>query len=497
MKILNNTFNNTNYKQNFSARLSEKEIVESVKTIIEKFDVPVVNKDADYFTKMLRGSKINPAEKQTVDEWITIKLSKYLKFNDEKEKKLSIEEIKYLENKGKKNSLFNKGKNALKNFLEPILEFDRSKHPVMKRYEEEKQNANLFKKFKDVFSSYLDLVPQQVKKTEEISLDDEIKMQLKEIYGVDLDLSKAIKTKLKEPVKTPNAEKNAPIKEPKAPKEPVNAPVINYEKNGNPKALLGIDETEGRRLFDEYKKCQKMISEFKPWEELTQEESLARSKWYREVETPLRKKIEKHNVSIIETKEFSTNPLEQVKEKREHLEDIIYKMRTNEASYYDGLLEFEKYGKRERFAHTYCTTLVQLADNFPQENVTEKTVNKFMDIYDRMAIFKKIDDVNGIPQDADWEGFVYTIEKPGVLKTEEQAERAIKICKRLVWLDKPIKDLYYNLVKNEGAVFKGNKKIEQQIRSLHQSAKELRSQYKDDFSVQLHEKWLEEHPMNY
>ena len=107
MKILNNTFNYTNYKQNFSARLSEKEIVESVKTIIEKFDVPIVNKDADYFTKMLRGSKINPAEKQTVDEWITIKLSKYLKFNDEKEKKLSIEEIKYLENKGKKNSLFN------------------------------------------------------------------------------------------------------------------------------------------------------------------------------------------------------------------------------------------------------------------------------------------------------------------------------------------------------------------------------------------------------
>ncbi len=297
-----------------------------------------------------------------------------------------------------------------------------------------------------------------------------------------------------EPIKTPKAEQPVPIK---APKEPVNAPVINYEKSGNPKALLGIDETEGRRLFDEYKKCQKMISEFKPWEELTQEESLARSKWYREVETPLRKKIEKHNVSIIETKEFSTNPLEQVKEKREYLEDIIYKMRTNEASYYDGLLEFEKYGKRERFAHTYCTTLVQLADNFPQENVTEKTVNKFMDIYDRMAIFKKIDDVNGIPQDADWEGFVYTIEKPGVLKTEEQAERAIKICKRLVWLDKPIKDLYYNLVKNEGAVFKDNKKIEQQIRSLHQSAKELRSQYKDDFSVQLHEKWLEEHPMNY
>ena len=323
------------------------------------------------------------------------------------------------------------------------------------------------------------------------------------ILGIGLLIRKKIQAKkllektkkTSEPVKTPNAEKNAPIKEPKAPKEPVNAPVINYEKNGNPKALLGIDETEGRRLFDEYKKCQKMISEFKPWEELTQEESLARSKWYREVETPLRKKIEKHNVSIIETKEFSTNPLEQVKEKREYLEDIIYKMRTNEASYYDGLLEFEKYGKRERFAHTYCTTLVQLADNFPQENVTEKTVNKFMDIYDRMAIFKKIDDVNGIPQDADWEGFVYTIEKPGVLKTEEQAERAIKICKRLVWLDKPIKDLYYNLVKKEGAIFKGNKKIEQEIRSIKETAKELRSRYKDDFGINLLEESYKENPI--
>ena len=325
------------------------------------------------------------------------------------------------------------------------------------------------------------------------------------ILGIGLLIRKKIQAKkllektkkTSEPVKTPNAEKNAPIKEPKAPKEPVKAQVINYEKNGNPKALLGIDETEGRRLFDEYKKCQKMISEFKPWEELTQEESLARSKWYREVETPLRKKIEKHNVSIIETKEFSPNPLEQVKEKREYLEDIIYKMRTNEASYYDGLLEFEKYGKREKFTYTGCTTLRELADNFPKENVTEKTVNKFMDIYDRMAIFARGKDAQGLTQDIDWQGFINVIEQPGVLKTEEQAERAIKICKRLVWLDKPIKDLYYNLVKNEGAVFKDNKKIEQQIRSLHQSAKELRSQYKDDFSVQLHEKWLEEHPMNY
>ena len=323
------------------------------------------------------------------------------------------------------------------------------------------------------------------------------------ILGIGLLIRKKIQAKkllektkkTSEPVKTPNAEKNAPIKEPKAPKEPVNAPVINYEKNGNPKALLGIDETEGRRLFDEYKKCQKMISEFKPWEELTQEESLARSKWYREVETPLRKKIEKHNVSIIETKEFSPNPLEQVKEKREYLEDIIYKMRTNEASYYDGLLEFEKYGKREKFTYTGCTTLRELADNFPKENVTEKTVNKFMDIYDRMAIFARGKDAQGLTQDIDWQGFINVVGKPGVLKTEEQALRAIQICKKLIYMDEKVRDLYYNLVKKEGAVFKGNKKIEQEIRSIKETAKELRSRYKDDFGINLLEESYKENPI--
>ena len=323
------------------------------------------------------------------------------------------------------------------------------------------------------------------------------------ILGIGLLIRKKIQAKkllektkkTSEPVKTPNAEKNAPIREPKAPKEPVNVPVINYEKNGNPKALLGIDETEGRRLFDEYKKCQKMISEFKPWEEITQEESLARSKWYRELESPLRKKIEKHNVSIIETKEFSTNPLEQVKEKREYLEDIIYKMRTNEASYYDGLLEFEKYGKREKFTYTGCTTLRELADNFPKENVTEKTVNKFMDIYDKMAIFARGKDAQGLAQEIDWQGFTNVIEKPGVLKTEEQAERAIKICKKLIYMDETVRDLYYSLIKDEGAIFKGNKKIEQEIRSIQETAKELRSRYKDDFGINLLEESYKENPI--
>ena len=239
----------------------------------------------------------------------------------------------------------------------------------------------------------------------------------------------------------------------------------------------------------------KMISEFKPWEELTQEESLARSKWYREVETPLRKKIEKHNVSIIETKEFSPNPLEQVKEKREYLEDIIYKMRTNEASYYDGLLEFEKYGKREKFTYTGCTTLRELADNFPKENVTEKTVNKFMDIYDRMAIFARGKDAQGLTQDIDWQGFINVVGKPGVLKTEEQALRAIQICKKLIYMDEKVRDLYYNLVKKEGAVFKGNKKIEQEIRSIKETAKELRSRYKDDFGINLLEESYKENPI--
>lgn len=55
------------------------------------------------------------------------------------------------------------------------------------------------------------------------------------ILGIGLLIRKKIQAKkllektkkTSEPVKTPNAEKNAPIREPKAPKEPVNVPVIN------------------------------------------------------------------------------------------------------------------------------------------------------------------------------------------------------------------------------------------------------------------------------
>ena len=112
-----------------------------------------------------------------------------------------------------------------------------------------------------------------------------------------------------------------------------------------------------------------------------------------------------------------------------------------------------------------------------------------------MAIFARGKDAQGLTQDIDWQGFINVIEQPGVLKTEEQAERAIKICKKLIYMDETVEDLYYSLIKDEGAIFKGNKKIEQEIRSIKETAKELRSRYKDDFGINLLEESYKENPI--
>ena len=155
-----------------------------------------------------------------------------------------------------------------------------------------------------------------------------------------------IKNKTPEPKTPPKPE------EPKTPQKPIKEEVvpqkINYEKNGNPQTIIGIDEAEARKLQKEFKEAEEKSRNFKPWTEMTEAEEDAAHRWYREVETPLHEKIRNHNVNVIEKKTFSLNPNEQVEEKRKYIEDVIEKMEFNEASCYEGLLEFEKYGKREQ-----------------------------------------------------------------------------------------------------------------------------------------------------
>lgn len=230
---------------------------------------------------------------------------------------------------------------------------------------------------------------------------------------------------------------------------------------------------------------------------MTEAEEDARHKWYREVETPLHEKIKKYNISVIEKKTFSKNPTEQVEEKRKYIEDVISKMSYNEASYYDGLVEFEKYGKREALGSRRGTTLCELTINFPKNNPTEKTVNKFMDVFDKHSIYRVGYDADGLTCELDGQEFVTIITEKGVLKTESQVERALGICKKLIWNDDHVRDLYYALVKDTNAQFHGNKKIEAMIKNLHESAKSLRAQFKGDINLQYYEAWLAEHPISY
>ena len=120
-----------------------------------------------------------------------------------------------------------------------------------------------------------------------------------------------------------------------------------------------------------------------------------------------------------------------------------------------------------------------------------------MDIFDKKAIFKMEDSADGLPCELDGQQFVSIICKKDVLKTEAQVERAVSICKKLVWIDENVDSLMWSLTRAEDARFKDNEKIKKLILSIHESAKEVRAQYKDHPVIKNHEEWLAEHPISY
>lgn len=101
-----------------------------------------------------------------------------------------------------------------------------------------------------------------------------------------------------------------------------------------------------------------------------------------------------------------------------------------------------------------------------------------MDIFDQKAIFKMGDSADGLTCALDGQQFISIIAKKDVLKTEVQVERAVGICKKLVWIDENVNNLMWTLIRATDAPFKGNEKIKKLILSIHESAKEVRA-YKE------------------
>lgn len=249
--------------------------------------------------------------------------------------------------------------------------------------------------------------------------------------------------------------------------KPIKPENINPNTSSNEDILLRFESYEQRRLNS------------KPRTEMSVAEREADMEWYREEYYPLLEKIKEQNISTVPKKTFSENSREQVKEKREYIEYVLCRMNDNNASYYDGLLAFEKYGQREPFQDDYYSTLSLIKMNFP-ENADEKTVNKFMDIYEKFGKGLYLDE-KGFLEDGciDGNNYLTVIGEKGVIKSEEQLQRALEKGKKLIWSNDLIGDLEYNLLKAEDAPFKGNERVEKIIQEFYQTAYNNRTPFKD------------------
>ncbi len=272
-----------------------------------------------------------------------------------------------------------------------------------------------------------------------------------------------------------NAPKATPKSEPHPPKTtPASAPEkpkITLEKNGDPRTLLGIEEGEAKKLrsqFETYKT--------KYWDE----------EWYalhKEEYRALEAKIRKYNISVVDKKVFSENPLEQITEKHKYIQEILGRAEYNEASYYDALLMFEKYGTREEYRDVGTSTLSQIKTALPK-NPTEKTVNKVMDIYEKYGKFYMDGDELGL---SDGLSYMTIIAKKDVIKTEEQLKRALNKGKNIIWNNDAIYDLHYALTKAQNAPMKESQSVKNVIDQFYETAYANRTAYKDHLDIKMME----------
>ena len=283
----------------------------------------------------------------------------------------------------------------------------------------------------------------------------------------------------------PSKPTEPPKPTPKPNKTEAIKPVIHTEKQGNPRQLLNITEVEAQDLLKQYKEHQQIISSFKPWSEMTKEESEAAHKFYREEHTPLLDKIKTHNISVIEKKEFSTNPLEQIEEKHEYIHyEVLMNADINEASLYDAMEMFEKYGKREGYEPLRggISTLSRLKGSLPK-NPTEATITKLIKLYGKHADdFIYPDERYGAPNSIVYEqNFLQVAEKA---KTIEQARLVLENGRRMFWSDSNIDDVADAWMVNKGAPFKGNEEVKKILDEMFKCAAKNREPFMNDHWLQ-------------
>ncbi len=453
----------TNYKHNvyFSARFSEKEIIQQVETLIRDKASPVIMKNLEYFQDMRKGADIPEVRKSQINQWIDDKLFEVEAFFKEREE--SVLRREYVKSK-EKHTIGGDLRKGIKKTVKTVKSIFGSpeKEPRLALpHQSEPEDVSFFRKFSDLFYSYRGLKPRVV---ETPATEETLEELLRKFDMEHLGISPQAYKEAEE--LRPRLLLDVPAQKP-AVKE---TPAIKYQP-GDPRTLLGIEEGEAKKLrsqFETYKT--------KYWDE----------EWYalhKEEYRALEAKIRKYNISVVDKKVFSENPLEQITEKHKYIQEILGRAEYNEASYYDALLMFEKYGTREEYRDVGTSTLSQIKTALPK-NPTEKTVNKVMDIYEKYGKFYMDGDELGL---SDGLSYMTIIAKKDVIKTEEQLKRALNKGKNIIWNNDAIYDLHYALTKAQNAPMKESQSVKNVIDQFYETAYANRTAYKDHLDIKMME----------
>ena len=531
-------YNNKN-RSYFGAKIPEKELIQELKEIAASKN-DIVKKHISYLNDMKKGSEISPERKAAINDWLSMKLYEASSFDPVKEEQKIKEYIEYIEEEKTPNKIIRNVKKVIQVIKNKINDEPEYVHPMMKNFNEKKHELSFFEKFRDIFTSYLELIPKSVQEQTKVSekpleLEDILKQIGLEKYGLDMSKqSDNIETKganimdsinlstnktnipsqgvkpnnqSKSTIKTTELKEDTFEREDKSKMSKGEKAAIAAGAAGAAAAVTYIATrgknkkagkqavAEGKKIVDTCKKAVKEIIETKSpqekenipkkFQELKKKNMEYYEKWlnkipYDEKEydrwraeeyDPFMKRIKDENLSTVEKKVFSSNPNEQIKEKEEYLRSILSRARDSEASYYDGLVEFEKYGRKESLFEGFTTNITYFQTIFP-EHPSEKTVNKFMDICEKFGKSMSLDKYGDLDNHTDGLNFMTVISEKGAITSIDQLKRALEKGKKIIWENHGINNLKWTLMEADDAPYKNNKEVKEILQKFYDTAYE-------------------------
>lgn len=163
---------------------------------------------------------------------------------------------------------------------------------------------------------------------------------------------------------------------------------------------------------------------------------------------------------------------------------MIISTEVHEASFYDALEMFEKYGTREEYQRTGVSTLAELESSLPKEP-TEASVTKLIKLFGKhVDDFVYPDERDGAPNCITYEqNFLKVARK---VTTLEQARLVLENGRRMFWSDSNINKVADIWMVNKEAPFKGNKEVKKILDEMFECAAKNREPY-------LSDRWLKEY----